>query len=355
MSLPLISILIPTYNRADWLGDALKTATEQETDGRFTFEVVVVDNDSPDNTRETIEGIAAHAAVPVKYIHSTRRGDAQARNAGLPHCEGDYLAFMDDDELAEPTWLKTLYDVAVSNDAQLVGGAVLLDLPRQEVVKLSLDVRRSLRERSPDTCLGETRPCDSREFPGTDNLFFTREVLTQLGEFDESCMSGTADYDFSVRAREAGFRCWFAPEAIVYHRTPANRLSQEFIDWESYRSGVMLAIYDEKYKSKLGLWKWLVLRTGQGVAVTLPKRIVATLTGDNHKSADARIRWKRLIGYFRGFLTLVAPRLFPLSELNERIHFLKGRQVGQVALKQAADKSSANSAKSSAPPQEVGV
>lgn len=333
---PLISILMPTFNRANWLAEALRTAIAQETQGKFDFEVVVIDNNSPDHTRETIEQIAAESPVPVKYVHSIPPGDAHTRNAGLPHCRGDWIAFMDDDELAEPTWLLNLFNTATQNDAQLVGGAVLLNLPQAEVEQLSLDVRRSLRERSSATCLGETRPCTDREFPGTDNLFIAREVLDKLVKFDTTCMDGTADYDFSVRAREAGFACWYTPDAVVRHRTPANRLTQEFIDWESYRSGVMLAIYDKKYKGISGLWKWFFLRTGQGLFVSLPRKLLAAITGNQHQADDAQIRVKRLLGYWRGFITLLAPQRFPMQTLNERIHFLKGRQVG--VSKSQADK-----------------
>ncbi|MEQ8210914.1 MAG: glycosyltransferase family A protein [Lacipirellulaceae bacterium] len=326
---PLISILMPTYNRADWLAEALRTAIAQESQGKFDFEVVVIDNNSPDHTRETIERIAADSPVPVKYIHSIPPGDAQTRNAGLPHCEGDWIAFMDDDELAEPTWLLNLYETATRNNAQLVGGAVLLDLPQEEVEKLSLDVRRSLRERSPATCEGIERPFVDREYPGTDNLFIAREVLEALGEFDTTVISGSADYDFSVRAREAGFRCWYSPEAIVRHRTPANRLTQEFIDWDSYRSGVMLAFYDNKFGGKFQVAKWLAARWGQGLLITLPRFFKAKLTGDQQTSDDVRIRWKRLAGFTRSALTLLAPIFFSSHSLQEQIDFARGREIGK--------------------------
>lgn len=321
---------MPTFNRADWLAEALRTAIAQETNGEFEIELVVIDNNSPDHTRETIEQIASESPVPVKYIHSVPPGDAQTRNAGLPHCRGDWIAFMDDDELAEPTWLLNLLETATNNNAQLVGGAVLLDLPQVEVEKLSLDVRRSLRERSPATCQGSERPFGDREFPGTDNLFIAREVLEKLGQFDESVIKGTADYDFSVRAREAGFRCWYSPEAIVRHRTPANRLTQEFIDWDSYRSGVMLAFYDKKYGGKGLLAKRFIARWGQGLLVTLPKLIKAKGTGDHHAADDARIRWQRLAGFTRGSLSLLAPWLFSNSSLQEQIDFARGREIGKA-------------------------
>lgn len=329
MSHPFISILMPTYNRAQWLAEALRKAISQETKGKFDFEVVVIDNNSPDHTRETIEQIAAESPVPVKYVHSIPPGDAPTRNAGLPHCRGDWIAFMDDDELAEPTWLLHLFETATSNQAQLVGGAVLLDLPQEEVEKLSLDVRRSLRERSPATCDGHERPFEDREYPGTDNLFIAREVLEKLGEFNADVISGSSDYDFSVRARRAGFSCWFSPHAVVRHRTPANRLTQEFIDWDSYRSGVMLAFFDNKFDGKLAMLKWLVARWGQGLLVTLPRSLKAKLTGDQHAADDARIRWKRLAGFTRGALTLLAPWLFSNSSLQEQIDFARGREIGK--------------------------
>ncbi|MCA9258222.1 MAG: glycosyltransferase family 2 protein, partial [Planctomycetales bacterium] len=311
--------------------EALATALAQETGDQFAIEAVICDNDSPDDTRETVERLAASSPWPVKYVHVTRRGDAQARNGGLPHCEGDWIAFMDDDELARPDWLLQLYRTATRQKADLVGGGVELDMPAARVVELGLDVRRSLRERSEATCGPglEPRPFSDREFPGTDNLLISRKVLETLGEFDEAVMSGTADYDFSIRARRAGFSCWYVPAAIVRHRTPANRLTDEFIGWESLRSGVMLAQYDRKYKGLAATTAWLAMRMAQGTLVSVPKWALAKATGNAAELADRRIRLLRLQGYAKSYLCEALPWLFSRQRLYDRLDFIKGRQIGK--------------------------
>jgi succinoglycan biosynthesis protein ExoM len=331
MRTALISLLIPTYNRCAWLREALESAAQQRTGGEFALEIVVVDNNSSDETPLVVQQVAQVSDVPIHYVLWTSRGDAQARNGGLPHCRGDWIAFMDDDELAEPDWLSELFRVAREQQADLVGGAVLLDMPPDELSGLGIDVRRSLRERSAATIEGGTRPFRSREYPGTDNLLISRRVLETLGDFDENLMSGTADYDFSLRAHRHGFRCWFAPRAVVRHRCPAYRLTPEFIGWESLRSGIMLALYDGRYLGRLKLTAWMAARCGQGLLVHLPRWVRARASGDQARLSDQRIRLLRLKGYALSYLCEIAPRWFPRSALNAAYEFNQGRQIGRLA------------------------
>ena len=81
MEIPLISVIVPTYNRCHWLGGALESLFRQETGGDFSFEIVVVDNASSDATKETVERVAADAPVPVASLSrdSRRRPCSQLR------------------------------------------------------------------------------------------------------------------------------------------------------------------------------------------------------------------------------------------------------------------------------------
>lgn len=331
MKLPLITILIPTYNRASWLAEALASVLGQHTNGEFTTEVVVVDNNSTDETVQVVEHVARSSSTPVHYVLAEEPGCGQARNAGLERGHGDWVAFLDDDEIAEPHWLYHLWRAAQDHNAEQVGGAVHLLLSDEELARLSIDVRRSLRERTSATVDGGSRHFGPREYPGTDNMLVSAHLLERLNNFDPTVVSGTAnsDYDFSIRARRAGARCWFAPAAKVWHRAPANRQTQEFIDWESYRSGVMLAYFDKRYGGNLALIRWAVSRVGQGVLVSAPKALWGRCTRNQKQQADARIRWKRLQGYLAGFLPFLLPGWFSTESVYREVNFAKGRILGQ--------------------------
>src|SRR6185503_15634020 len=124
MTMPSISVIMPTYNRADMLRGALESLLCQETGGEFEYEIFVIDNASTDSTKSIVEAAAAGSQVPVRYCFQDEPGPAPARNRGLAHASGLWLAFFDDDELAEPDWLKQLYRAALQTGASIIGGAM---------------------------------------------------------------------------------------------------------------------------------------------------------------------------------------------------------------------------------------
>ena len=101
--LPIVSVIIPTHNRANLLKTALDSVYAQEGIGEsFEIEVIVVDDASSDNTPDVVLG------YPAKFIrHETNQGASAARNSGIKASQGKYVAFLDDDDLFLPHKLKT--------------------------------------------------------------------------------------------------------------------------------------------------------------------------------------------------------------------------------------------------------
>ena len=99
---PFVSVVIPTYNRREYLRDTLESVLAQKF---VRFEVVVVDDGSTDGTEELLRRYRNR----IHYIHQENLGAAGARNTGIRMAKGDYLAFMDSGDLAMPDHLQTLY------------------------------------------------------------------------------------------------------------------------------------------------------------------------------------------------------------------------------------------------------
>jgi glycosyltransferase involved in cell wall biosynthesis len=94
--MPAVSIVLPTYNRAKFLPNAFASIQKQT----FTdWELIVVDDGSTDNTRELVAELSKTAKGPVRYIFQANQGAYGARNIGLTHAQGDYIAFFDSDDL----------------------------------------------------------------------------------------------------------------------------------------------------------------------------------------------------------------------------------------------------------------
>jgi glycosyltransferase involved in cell wall biosynthesis len=120
------TMLVCTYNRADDLRELLETALRQRTEGRFSYEVVVVDNNSTDATRVVVERSQAAAPELVRYLFEPRQGKSNALNTGLAAARGRRYAIVDDDFVLPPDWLLGI-DAGFGRHptAAFVGGKVL--------------------------------------------------------------------------------------------------------------------------------------------------------------------------------------------------------------------------------------
>ena len=106
-----ISVIIPTYNRATMLVDAILSLASQDFESS-QFEILVVDNNSRDNTKEVVEkSQAEHPSMQIRYISETRQGDYYARNTGAKYAKGKYLVFTDDDALFDANYLSVIFDL----------------------------------------------------------------------------------------------------------------------------------------------------------------------------------------------------------------------------------------------------
>ncbi len=179
------SVIITTRNRASFLGDALRSALSQVD---ISYEVRVVDDGSTD---ETPEMLARCRDRRVKVIRCERPcGVAAARNRAAAEAEGEWLAFLDDDDLWEPTWLRCALSIGRASGAGTVYGSRWLIDARRRVTGAMLaehpdDVRRIL---SWQNALG-----------GPSAVIVRADVLAAAGGFDER-LSALADWDVWLRA-----------------------------------------------------------------------------------------------------------------------------------------------------------
>lgn len=122
MPSPDITVVVCTHNRAESLRSALASLYDLETGSRFTYEVLVVDNASPDHTSEVIREAAAASQAPLRGVHEPTKGIIAARNRGVLDAAGRWIAFFDDDQLADRRWLLELFAAAEQHRVRSVGG-----------------------------------------------------------------------------------------------------------------------------------------------------------------------------------------------------------------------------------------
>src|SRR5208283_4457645 len=103
-----ISVILCTYNRASILISALESIVAQTLPESVEWEVLVVDNNSCDQTREVVEDFCRRYPRRFRYVFEPNQGLSHARNSGIREALGEVLAFMDDDVTVEPGWLDNL-------------------------------------------------------------------------------------------------------------------------------------------------------------------------------------------------------------------------------------------------------
>lgn len=313
-----VSIVMCTHNRAAMLRDALDSLMGQQTDGRFTYEIVLVHTASPDGTLSVIDQARQRSHVPIVDVHEPRPGQVVARNVGLETARGKWIAHFDDDQVAEPDWLKELLALARDKNVKSVGGALYLRLPDGCRRKLRPDCRRALGESVDWTT---ARAYTRNEGPGTGNQMVHRSVFEVVGKYDESFSLRGYDTDMYRRIREAGFDSWFAPRAIAYHVTPAERLDEEYFRETSLHNGWLFARRDRVEWGAAATVALMCARFAKMALIGVPRLAWARLTGDREQMLEGRVRLWRAEGYTRNVLYESQPRLFRQQAFFSRYEF----------------------------------
>jgi succinoglycan biosynthesis protein ExoM len=119
-----ISVCVCTYKRPDLLKRSLEALCTQNTGGLFTYSIVVVDNDQAESAHAVASAAAAGSAVSLKYCVESRQNIALARNKAVENAAGDFVAFLDDDEIAIQEWLSTLFEACNKYNVDGVLGPV---------------------------------------------------------------------------------------------------------------------------------------------------------------------------------------------------------------------------------------
>jgi len=215
---PKVSIIICSRNRAAQLGKCLDSIREDEMLATAA-ELVLIDNGSTDETRQTMERHADRARYPVLVRQEPAAGLSRARNVGLDAASGDLLLFTDDDCYMDPGYIRQAVEIFESGKYDFGGGQIILHDERDAFIGHNRFERRRTLE--------PFRFMPAGTIQGS-SMIFRRRVVETIGFFD--CMLGAGtpfpceDIDYAARASFAGFTGGQFPELVVRHdhgrRTP---------------------------------------------------------------------------------------------------------------------------------------
>src|SRR3989338_5901430 len=125
-----LSVIVATYNRAQTLQKTLESILNQKTLGAFDFEIILVDNNSNDNTKEIVEALKKKAGGRLRYFFEPKQGKAFAINKGIGEAKGEILAFTDDDAVVDELWLWNIFECFKVHRCDGLCGRILPEYPQ---------------------------------------------------------------------------------------------------------------------------------------------------------------------------------------------------------------------------------
>jgi glycosyltransferase involved in cell wall biosynthesis len=249
MNVSSASILICTYNRAALLREALQAMNNLQRPERCDVEIIVVDNNSTDNTASVVANAAAASSMRVVALHEPKQGKSFALNRGLAVARGDILALTDDDVWPHPQWLSRIVERFRERDITFVFGKVLPrwgSMPPPELLTPAAhDIWGPLALVDyGDAGVDYVASCTGQRLPIGANLAFRRSAVvtvggwrTDLGKVDNTLISGE-DHEIFCRLRRFNlYSGFYDPEILVKHYVPARRLTRHYFRQWFYWSG----------------------------------------------------------------------------------------------------------------------
>jgi GT2 family glycosyltransferase len=221
LTLPLVSVVIVNWNGKHLLGECLDSLSAQAVEG---VEIILVDNGSKDGSAQFVQ--ERYPGVRLITLQENL-GFAGGNNAGIRSASGKYIALLNNDTRVDQAWLANLLREAEASPASTgMWACKILSYDNPDVLDnvglllypdgLGRGKGRLEKDRGQYDEQGEAF------FPSGCAGLFRREMLDEIGLFDEEFFAYADDVDLGLRARLAGFRCTYVPTANVYHKYSAS-------------------------------------------------------------------------------------------------------------------------------------
>jgi glucosyl-dolichyl phosphate glucuronosyltransferase len=323
------TVAICTYSRPQLLRETLRCLVRQDYP-RELFEIVVIDNNSPDKMTLAVVESYAHAPVAPRYVHEPRQGLSHARNRAVNDSFRDVIVYVDDDVLVEPEWLRALLRPLEDDPEQriaIVGGEV--------VPVFTEGVAASSFSFSPLRLRATCGPLKPGQLPMGANLAFRRQALIDVGQFDPKVgragkllLAGDENRPVE-RLRVKGREVWFVPAARAFHQIPRSRTTLRYVlrhGFDSARSRVLtqMGLLEDEHRSPVPfLLSRLSVNTLKTVLFSVQFLFFSVLL-QKSAAVPALVRVWRSCGYIRQTATVLGWRM---SAARQRIRRFRTRPV----------------------------
>lgn len=248
-----ITMLVCTYNRSSDLREMLETALTQETDGEFTYEVLVVDNNSTDDTRSVVEEFLTRGYENIRYLFESRQGKSYALNTGLNFVSSPIFTICDDDFALPKDWIKNIFAAFKAYpEVSFVSGKVLpawqgkapswLTPEHWSAIALTnYGEKKFYADENNQICLlaCSFRIADVKAVGG---------YKPELG-VTKNQIGGIEDFEILTRLWKSGRRGIYLPHIWFYHKVSSNRCTKKYHRlWHSGHGNFYAAMRGEEFE-----------------------------------------------------------------------------------------------------------
>lgn len=250
---PLISVVIATFHRADYLEKCLKSILSNSYNN---YEIIIVDQGRDGKTKKLVNEQFINNKK-TKYIHTDIIGLSHARNIGFENAKGEIIAFIDDDAVAAKDWLRAYANAftEIKPAPGIVGGKLI---PEWEIPFPSWYPEERIHLLSLYDIGDESRKYPEGHLPPGANFAVSRDVIEKIGGFDRRLgfdekrnnpLIAGEESLFAFKAKEEGYSIYYFPEAQVNHYVAKYKLTKKFFFKRNFSEGVTIVKAKDCYSS----------------------------------------------------------------------------------------------------------
>ena len=257
----MLTVIICTYNRAKYIGPLLESIAANDLDKK-AYEIVLVDNNCTDNTREICETFsAAHKDVRFRYVVETEQGLSAARNKGIKEAKGDLIVYVDDDALVDSHYLRDYAEWFAAHPETMACGGPIEPLYETEEPEWMTPYTKALLTAWMN--YGDTvREYPKGRYPGGGNAAYRKEVFDKVGLFNTALgrkggnLMGSEEKDIFDKMHSLSMQVLYLPKPVLHHCIPQTKLEKDYFDRLTLQIGMSerqrtLAISKGKYLKRL--------------------------------------------------------------------------------------------------------
>jgi len=254
----MLSAIICTYNRAKYIGNLLESIAANDLE-KSKYEILLVDNNCTDNTREICEAFAkAHPEVNFRYVTEPEQGLSAARNKGIKDAKGDVIVYVDDDALVDPHYLRTYAEWFEAHpETMACGGPIEPLYETSEPTWMTPYIKALLTAWM--NYGDKVREYPKGRYPGGGNAAYRKEVFDKVGLFNTALgrkggnLMGSEEKDIFDKMHSLGMQVLYLPTPVLHHIIPQAKLEPDYF----YRLTTQIGISERQRTLAIGKGKFM--------------------------------------------------------------------------------------------------